>query len=158
MRWLDSITDSMDMNLSKRWEIVEDRGAWQPTVHGVAKSRTKLSERTTTNPRQARKCFLLTFKILIAHFWGKSCFKPHSFTIFQFIKKTYFCIWQNGALFVACKIFDLCCSMQGLLAVECDFLVAASGIWFPDQGWNLGLLLWGCGVLATGPPGKAHSF
>ena len=40
MRWLDSITDSMDMNLSKRWEIVEDRGAWQPTVHGVAKSWT----------------------------------------------------------------------------------------------------------------------
>ena len=44
MRWLDSITDSMDMNLSKRWEIVEDRGAWQPTVHGVAKSQTKLSK------------------------------------------------------------------------------------------------------------------
>ena len=38
MRWLDSITDSMDMNLSKLWEIVEDRGAWQPTVYGVVKS------------------------------------------------------------------------------------------------------------------------
>ena len=37
MRWLDSITISMDMNLSKFWEIVEDRGAWYAPVHGVAK-------------------------------------------------------------------------------------------------------------------------
>ena len=38
MRWLDSMTDSMDMNLSKLWEIVEDRGAWYVVVHGVSKS------------------------------------------------------------------------------------------------------------------------
>ena len=44
MRWLDSITDSMDMNLSKLWEIVEDRGVWHTTVHGVAKSWTRLSD------------------------------------------------------------------------------------------------------------------
>ena len=40
MRWLDSITDSMDMGFSKLWEIVEDRGAWHAEVHRVAKSRT----------------------------------------------------------------------------------------------------------------------
>ena len=47
MRSLDSITDSMDMNLSKLQETLEDRGAWHTIVHGVPKSRTQVNNQTT---------------------------------------------------------------------------------------------------------------
>ena len=55
MIWLDSIADSMDMNLSKFWEIVKDSGAWHAAVQGVAKNQIQLSKWTTTTNKGIRK-------------------------------------------------------------------------------------------------------
>ena len=69
IRWLDSMTNSMDMNQRKLWEIVEDRGAWRAAVHGAVKSQTWLSNWTTTNTQRSLFVILQRLEVLYSNQW-----------------------------------------------------------------------------------------
>ena len=76
MRWLGSITDSMDMNLSKLQEIVEDRRAWRAVVHGVTDSWTWVNNWTTTRVLNWGKFHKVCSRFLLesSHLWREGCF------------------------------------------------------------------------------------
>ena len=65
MKWLDGITDLMDMSMSKLWEIVKDREAWHATAHAVAKSQTELSDKDNSSFPSILEMLTCIFKVTV---------------------------------------------------------------------------------------------
>ena len=89
--WLDSITDSMDMSLSKLWETVKDRETWSTTIHGVAKSQTWFSNWTTT------------IILIFFHFKNSSLYIHYDNTVRENL--VYFCTVSSVQLLSHIRLF-----------------------------------------------------
>ena len=115
MRWLDGITDSMDMSLSKLWEMVKNREAWHAAVHGVGKSQTQLNENNGILCVSLLSC-VFGNQVCVFYFLISACF-------FKFIN-----FWLCSVFFGAHGLSLVVVSRGYSLVVELRLLIAVASL------------------------------
>ena len=115
MRWLDGITDSMDMSLSKLWEMVKNREAWHAAVHGVGKSQTQLNENNGILCVSLLSC-VFSNQVCVFYFLISACF-------FKFIN-FWLCLVFFGAHGLSLVVVSRGCS----LVVELRLLIVVASL------------------------------